>query len=198
MEREKMIEEMAKDIHNAKRASDYHCYEDEYTDCKKCKLLKYAENKMCQDAYEACWLIDDGYQKVPDGALILTKEEYERLKKEELYAQGKYNLCHGNRSLEAIAKTTEQTGQILIDYDRRIRKAYDEIIPKLLEENKQVRKETAREIFDYVKERYKDSEKTSKDFLRQKDEIGRYIYKGGAALLYSLGEWIKKKYGVGV
>lgn len=75
MEREKMIEEIAKDIHNAKRASDYHCYEDEYTDCKKCKLLKYAENKMCQDAYEACWLIDDGYQKVPEGAIVLTKEE---------------------------------------------------------------------------------------------------------------------------
>lgn len=83
---------------------------------------------------------------LPDGSVVLTKEEYERLKKEELYAQGKYNLCHGNRSLEAIAKTTEQTGQILIDYARRIRKAYDEIIPKLLEENKRIRKETARDI----------------------------------------------------
>ena len=80
MEREQIVEEMARDIHNAKRASDYHCYEDEYTDCQKCKLLKYAENKMCQDAYEACCLIEDGYRKIHDDEVVLTKKEYERLK----------------------------------------------------------------------------------------------------------------------
>lgn len=79
MEREKMTEEMARDIHNAKKASDYHCYEDEYTDCKKCKLLKYAENKMCQEAYEACWLIEDGYRKIPEGAVVLTRKEYNKV-----------------------------------------------------------------------------------------------------------------------
>lgn len=79
IEREKMIEEMAKDIHNAKRLSDYHCYEDEYTDCKKCKFLKYAENKMCQDAYEACFLIENNYRKIPDGAVVLTKEDFNKI-----------------------------------------------------------------------------------------------------------------------
>lgn len=102
-EKEKMIEEMAKDIHNAKKASDYHCYEDEYTDCKKCKFLKYAENKMCQDAYEACWLIEDGYRKVPEGAVVLTKEELETHDKEvskktaeEFATNFENNLCDVN------------------------------------------------------------------------------------------------------
>lgn len=80
MDKEKLIEEMAKDIHNAKKLSDYHCYEDEYTDCKKCKLLKYAENKLCQDAYEACSLIEDGWYKITKGAVVLTREEYIELK----------------------------------------------------------------------------------------------------------------------
>lgn len=61
MEREKMIEEIAKKVCIA---------------CGKCKELK-ADCYLARNI--ASVMIDDGYQKVTDGAVVLTKEEYERL-----------------------------------------------------------------------------------------------------------------------
>lgn len=65
MEREKMIEEMATHI----------C---DFGDCKKCVL----ENK-CNYFVMAKRLYSLGYRKIPDGAVVLTREEYEELKHEQ-------------------------------------------------------------------------------------------------------------------
>lgn len=122
MAREKEIEKMKNEIISIPCKAD--CpYDGQITPCMKCFMA---------------FLVDKGYRKIPKGAVVLTKEEYERLKKEELYAQGKYNLCHGDRGIAGTVKTTERLGQTLIEYDRRVREAYDKIIPELIEKNKQI------------------------------------------------------------
>lgn len=59
MEREKIIEEMAKKVCIA---------------CGKCKELK-GDCYLARNI--ASVMIDDGYRKIPDGAVVLTKEEME-------------------------------------------------------------------------------------------------------------------------
>lgn len=61
MEREKMIEEIARKVCIA---------------CGKCKELK-ADCYLARNI--ASVMIDDGYRKIPEGDVVLTKEEYERL-----------------------------------------------------------------------------------------------------------------------
>lgn len=62
MEREKMIKEIAKKVCIA---------------CGKCKGLK-GDCYLARNI--ASVMIDDGYRKIPDGAVVLTKEEYDNMR----------------------------------------------------------------------------------------------------------------------
>lgn len=108
MEREKMIEEIAKKVCIA---------------CGKCKELK-ADCYLARNI--ASVMIDDGYRKVPDGAVVLTKEELEKMDNRKNYGDVVDTLFfrirvlkreHENR-LEQIRKDTAR--EILQEFDKRL------------------------------------------------------------------------------
>ena len=64
--KKQMIEKIAKDI-------DVNCF-----DCRNCE---YREEPHCTDLLSAKNLYNAGYRKIQDNEIVLTKEEYESLKK---------------------------------------------------------------------------------------------------------------------
>lgn len=107
------IEEMAKVLCGITRA------------CKDCKL-----NGNCLAYNSAEALYNTNYRKVPENAVVLTREEYEELKNESA----------------AIAKDYQEMGQF---YDEKC-----EELEKLIQEKhkwtEQARKETAKEILKWL------------------------------------------------
>ena len=109
-EREKMVEEM------------YLCADSAY--CNWDNAPKDPIWRICEGLYDA------DYRKVPKGAVVLTKEEYEKLKNKPPFAIIKYD----EDKMKEIAK--EAAKNIVLEFTE---KGKDEI-----------RKETAREIFSSI------------------------------------------------
>ena len=121
MEREKMIEEIIKTIINIHLECVLNRKEPKYSRCAICKYKDgnwcFLEKKIAEAVYDLI---------IPDGAVVLTKEEYEQIKKD------------------------------LSDFDVIARQASDiksmgatrEFIEQSKKELEQTRKETAREIFE--------------------------------------------------
>jgi hypothetical protein len=73
-----MIEEMAKDL-------CANCRKDGYS----CSLYSSDDDWVCvQERERAEHLINAGYRKIPEGAVVLTKEEYEKLQALKGYEAG--------------------------------------------------------------------------------------------------------------
>ena len=68
-----MIEEMANDISHANFYATEECLA---TDCEDCKY-KHHLNGSCKDRFRAEYLLNAGYQKITDGAVVLTGTETE-------------------------------------------------------------------------------------------------------------------------
>lgn len=83
MEKEKMIKEMAHKLSGGNCGNCINCEEED-----------------CEYYYNACKLVDEGYRKVPEGAVVLTREEYDRfeeirkdtIQKKEEYIKGLIEL----------------------------------------------------------------------------------------------------------
>lgn len=129
-DKEKQIEEIAREI--AKRD----CYL--YDKCPK----KYKHNCVSQDPKImlesskhyitiATWLVEADYQKVNENEVVIDKKEYELLMR--------------NKSIEHIQEFSEINGKLCLVKDKMILKEYS---PDVVEF---IRKETAREIFQWLK-----------------------------------------------
>ena len=83
MDKQKQIEEMAKDIKYARgRVETWHC---RATNCEKCGYKNCIYSAIAEDLFEK-------YQpKIPEGAVVLTKEEYDELKS---LAKGHCEYCY--------------------------------------------------------------------------------------------------------
>lgn len=109
MEKEKMIEEMARRARQIINEDDC-ATRDNICQCQKCK---YSDISFpdCQFWILADKLIEDNYRKIPEGAVILTKEEYDRfeetkndtIQKKEEYIKGLMEL---KKEKENIRKDT--------------------------------------------------------------------------------------------
>ena len=64
MDKQKQIEEMAKIIR---------------VNCGECNTCKYLDELHCADLLSAEELYNAGYRKIPENAVVLTREEYEKL-----------------------------------------------------------------------------------------------------------------------
>ena len=78
MEREKEIEEMKNEIISIPCKADCPPYDGQITPCMKCAIA---------------FLVDKGYRKIPDGAVVLTKEQQEAMDKtmHAIYVMGQSN-----------------------------------------------------------------------------------------------------------
>ena len=85
MEKQKQIEEMAKTIDGVWHTHS-HCPFD-----KKCPYLGGESRFDCNDCMRAYTLYNAGYRKIPEGAVVLTREENEKLKS---LANDHCTYCH--------------------------------------------------------------------------------------------------------
>lgn len=67
MTKQEQIEEIKRDI---KKALEFDCSKG------KCKTCKHKNEDNCEIPLITDYLIEQGYHKVPEGAVVLTKEEY--------------------------------------------------------------------------------------------------------------------------
>ncbi len=120
MTEKQQIEEMAKKIYKSAKICDCRlCQDCEYH--KKGKVGKYS----CQCIAIAEELINQGYRKIDEGAVVLTKEEYESLKNE--------------------------SADIAKDY-QEMAKFYDEKCEELDQARKETAKEILQELYDACKD----------------------------------------------
>ena len=166
MEREKEIEEMAQDYDDI-RTQSYRDY--------------IPQSNMGIAYYFANALADKGYRKIPEGAMVLTKEEYDRLNKyikavdvyemqmkngeidmtigsdnAKLFISTLINLFRQNGAKNFFSTTVEcsDNGE---KYSLTIKKENGKSLAEATNEKvEQVRKETAREIIDEISKVLKD------------------------------------------
>jgi hypothetical protein len=124
--KKQMIEEMARDFGNA----IYRCNEHS-TCCKACILggvcVPY---KYARGAYNA------GYRKIPEGGVVLTKEEAE-----QVYGTVKN---HGE-----LLKDLQEAKSV---FEKEMEEAQKEFVKHFEEHEKEVRKETAEKFAERLKE----------------------------------------------
>ena len=75
--KDKIIEEMAKDLEYRTSVVEYRCEKD----CHKCNYAGFKDAK-CPSYVLAKTFYNAGYRKLPENSVVLSREEYERLKNE--------------------------------------------------------------------------------------------------------------------
>ena len=123
MEREKMIEEMTTFL----KCCNHLCHE-----CDRAKQLSSVHGCIVFSISKT--LYNAGYRKIPDGAVVLTKEKYEKLKNKSPFAVIKYD----EDKMKEIAK--EAAKNIVLEFTE---KGKDKIC-----------KETAKEILNMGEKLY--------------------------------------------
>lgn len=135
MTEKEMIEEMARDI------LEIDVYHDDK--CKGC--TRYICNDSCDDdcftKLFAKYFYNLHYRKIPEGSVVLSKEEYERLKGCENTIKRFSKISPTEAEIEN--KVLKEEIAIILAQKRNIWKLYKEEVAK----NNQERKETAKEIF---------------------------------------------------
>lgn len=135
MDIDKMVEEMIKDIIVSLGEK---CLLNIGGHCRDCKYV-YEDNVEhdCQTVLVANELTDKGYRKIPDGAVVLTKDEYERLKALPEKVHGEMD----ERMKEEIAIEKRMSDNKLERFENNMKNVLEI-------EKENARTETAREIFD--------------------------------------------------
>lgn len=77
MDKQKQIEKMATDLVKGEYYASNECMG---TDCRDCEHRSKGSIK-CRRMYQAEYLYNAGYRKIEEGAVVLTKEEYDELQK---------------------------------------------------------------------------------------------------------------------
>ena len=164
MDKQKQIEEMAKDLKQIK------------FNMQGCFIPQYVgvhEDITARDLYEL------GYRKIPEGAVVLTREEYEILKLNmvELERTSKsINDFDGNLIIEnQVLKNKVSELETLCDEK-------DHVIRVYWKEKKQARKETAEKFAEKLKDKAyeanyirKDNQIDITDYFLDIDEILKEI-----------------------
>lgn len=156
MKKEKMIQEMVNGLE--------HCDVD--NDCDSCVKKNYP----CY-IYDWCkTLVEKGYRKVSEGAVVLTKEEYERLK--------------SDRKIKVVQHLDDEFTIEIPQCE------YDEML-------EQVRKKTAKEILQKMKEKCKELEDKFSHICKSKKEclMETCRYEGVLAVKKELYE-LSKEYSI--
>ena len=166
MEENKQIEEMAKYI---KTANEINCIRT----CDNCEY--YNDDSKCISFGQAIALYNAGYRKIPEGSVVLSREEYERLLTRPLNAMG--DLVIGK--IKNKKKCGYDKDDICVNSDSEHLTDYC----PLKEELVQARKETAREIIEYFDlwlvedfEEMNDNDFIhimKKDFVRRRKELAK-------------------------
>jgi molecular chaperone GrpE (heat shock protein) len=111
--KDKIIEEMAKVLEG---------------DCGECYTCKYFEHKgtNCTCLLGAEYLYNAGYRKIPENAVVLTREEHDELKgraeevfnemTERMKAEVKIERKMGNRKVEQARKETAEKFARLVEF----------------------------------------------------------------------------------
>lgn len=133
MDKQKQIEEMAKETC---WQQIYPCGDDRpfcfltHEVCKCCKDNQCDHYEVCERIYNA------GYRKIPENAVVLTKEEYEKITYEnEVYLMEARKVC------QMEVETRHELEKLKRDFDYN-----------LVQERKQIRKETAEKFAKRLKE----------------------------------------------
>ena len=133
-DKEKQIEELARLMADCNTTCD-ECFE-KYERVTTMKIKE--REKHCQVYAYAQRAVEQGYRKIPEGAVVLAKEEYEKLKNKPPFAVIKYDEDKMKKIVKEAAKTT------VFEFTE---KGKDEI-----------RKETAKEFAEKLKDRMNDRE----------------------------------------
>lgn len=129
MTKQEQIEEMASLIENCNTTCD-ECFK-QYERCMKMKIKE--REKRCQAYMFAKRAVEQGYRKISEGAVVLTREKYQDLQEyKNIAEQRKFNIDYANVELR-----------------------------RLEFELKQVHKETAEEIISFIESKDKKGGKYS-------------------------------------
>ena len=105
MNKQKQIEEMAKDIAQATFEATQECLG---TECENCRHWIGFSREGCKDCYKAEYLYDLGYRKIPEGSVVLSKEEHKSL----VYWEGKFDELIRLATAAACKETAEKFAEM--------------------------------------------------------------------------------------
>lgn len=168
-----MIEEMAKVIEEA---------------MAKARRTLGGHNNIAM--FYATMLTNAGYRKIPEGAVVLTKDEYDRLKQEKQLAYDTvkgYSLTDIEQKAEIERLTREKTESAktaveVLEQNLELQKQVDE----LKAENTELYKEHTALIASSILQKQKIRKEIAKEILQE----------GKHCLSKSLQDWIKEQFGV--
>lgn len=143
MTKQEQIEEIKRDI---KKALEFDCSKD------KCKTCKHKNEDNCEIPLITDYLIEQGYRKLPEDSVVLSREEYEMLK--SLYDTQKGAIMTSSigdlpLTVEGLRKAVDEItrlNRVETELQELNAKYYNEA-KDLRRELKQTRKETAGKIF---------------------------------------------------
>lgn len=143
--KQKQIEEMAKVIMQPQDCKGYEdnrgCYFGNGKGCKKCKIERHENAQIMAD-----YLYNAGYRKIPENAVVLTREEYEKLKDEK--ADNILANIDKVFKAEFADMKNSMIKRINKNYAKKVRKETAEKFAKLVEfHSVSTRDEEGREIF---------------------------------------------------
>ena len=146
MNKQEQIEEIKRDI---KKALEFDCSKG------KCKTCKHKNEDNCEIPLITDYLIEQGYRKLPEDSVVLSREEYEMLK--SLYDTQKGAIMTSSigdlpLTVEGLRKAVDEItrlNRVETELQKLTAKYYNEA-KDLRRELKQTRKETAKEIFQKV------------------------------------------------
>ena len=146
MTEQKQIEEFKRDI---KKALEFDCSKG------KCKTCKHKNEDNCEIPLITDYLIEQGYRKLPEDSVVLSREEYEMLK--SLYDTQKGAIMTSSigdlpLTIGGLRKAVDEItrlNRVETELQKLTAKYYNEA-KDLRRELKQTRKETAKEIFQKV------------------------------------------------
>lgn len=117
--------------------------------CEKCgfkRQERFGYVYQCHNFDNAEALYEQNYRKIPEGAVVLTKEEYERFQRIENTIKRISTVSP--TEAESENKALKGTIAIVLAQKRNIWKSYNKKCKELGLVKKKTRKETAREIYN--------------------------------------------------
>ena len=146
MTKQEQIEEIKRDI---KKALEFDCSKG------KCKTCKHKNEDNCEIPLITDYLIEQGYRKLPEDSVVLSREEYEMLK--SLYDTQKGAIMTSSigdlpLTVEGLRKAVDEItrlNRVETELQELNAKYYNEA-KDLRRELKQTRKETAKAILNVL------------------------------------------------
>ena len=160
MTKQEQIEEIAKDIHRVCNACSGEIF-DEYT-CDRC---------------QAKLLIEKGYRKLPEDSVVLSSEEYEKLKslydtqKDAIMTSSIGDLPLTVKGLRKAVDEITRLNRVEAELQELNIKYYNEA-KDLRRELKQARKETAEKIFNDIIQALEERKDSVKEFYGVAESVG--------------------------